>query len=428
MRHFVGALLLGFALSGCGGGTEIIAPAHAAATETPASGATPSATPSSPATLPSATPGPQITPSASALPPGGASSASIYLGDIAQGAVLIYSSNANGSVSPSAIIAGSNTGFSDSTGTSPIYGIAVDAAGTVYILTQTTDATQTSVSAESILAFPAGTTGNVAPARTISLPTSIDAQSLACSGSNLYVTDDAGSGAVDVYAASASGSTMPARTFTDSTAFADPPLKVSVDATGDTYVATYDPSAATSAEETQGVFEFLATANGSITPAGSLSGTNTTFGDGILDAAVIDPNGRIDAVLQDSTSDVVADIAEFDAGAGGNTAPQTSFRDTSSQGPVDAALDSAGNFYVSEIANSTSYAQVNVFAPGAKAPQQTILAYGAVLPLIAIGPYVGISPSASMPFAAHHKLDPGTVYRRFLRLRTTRNGLSRLSR
>jgi len=409
--------LTGTLFAGCGSGTSIgathVAPTPAATNGpggAPTASSNPTATGTSvptPSSAPTATSAPTLaataTPSATPVPPpaGGTSSASIYLGDIAQGAVLIYSSNANGKVSPSAIIAGSNTGFTDSAGSSQIYGIAVDETGTVYVLTQTVDSTGTTIAAESILAFPAGTTGNVAPARTISLPTSIDAESLAYSASNLYVTDQSGTGAIDVYASSATGFVSPLRTFTDSTPFPNLPLKVSVDASGNTYVATNDQTATAATEATQGVYEFSNTANGMTATENTTAGSNTGFESGVLEAAVIDAGGTLDGVVQDATTDTTADIDEFASGATGNATPTITFADTSSQGPIDAAVDAARNLYVSEVANSSQYAQVNVFGPGTKTPQQTIEAYEGELPLIAIGPYVATSPSGQMQVSLH---------------------------
>ena len=356
---------------------------------------TPATSPSAAASpSPAASPAPAASPSAVPPPVGGTSNASIYLGDLFAGAVFIYSSNATGAVSPSAAIAGGMTGITDSNGASPIFGIAVDPSGTTYVLTQTFDSTNTVV-AETIGVFPAGTYGNVAPARTIGLPVTIDGESLAYNGGNLYVADDAGAGSIDVVSASASGASTPTRTFTASGGFANPPNKISFDTSGNVYVATVDPTATAATEATQAVYRFPAGAGGAVA-ATQLTGAATGFANGVLEAAVVDGANRTDAVVQDAANDLYADIDEFAANATGNVAPVTSFQDTSSQGPVDAAVDAANAFYVSEIGATTQYAQVNVFANGAKTPTRTIQAYRSALALIAIGPYVAANASGTM--------------------------------
>jgi hypothetical protein len=82
-------------------------------------------------------------------------------GSLAQAnSILIFDSNSTGNVSPTSTIAGSNTMLED------VVGIAVDSAGNVYVANGNVNG----VSTPSIVVFSAGSTGNVAPVRTIAGP------------------------------------------------------------------------------------------------------------------------------------------------------------------------------------------------------------------------------------------------------------------
>lgn len=78
-----------------------------------------------------------------------------YLG--APGAVLIFASDSTGTVPPTSTISGSESMLDD------VRGVAVDGEGNIYVSN-----VSSSTGVASILEFSAGSTGNVAPMRTIS--------------------------------------------------------------------------------------------------------------------------------------------------------------------------------------------------------------------------------------------------------------------
>jgi len=75
--------------------------------------------------------------------------------------ILIFNSSANGNVSPTSVLEGSETTMNS------IQGLAVDDAGDIYVAA---NGTNLGGGTPSILEFSAGSTGNVAPVRTISGP------------------------------------------------------------------------------------------------------------------------------------------------------------------------------------------------------------------------------------------------------------------
>jgi len=75
--------------------------------------------------------------------------------------ILIFNSSANGNVSPTSVLEGSETTMNS------IQGLAVDDAGDIYVAA---NGTNLGGGTPSILEFSAGSTGNVAPIRTISGP------------------------------------------------------------------------------------------------------------------------------------------------------------------------------------------------------------------------------------------------------------------
>jgi hypothetical protein len=94
--------------------------------------------------------------------------------------ILIFNSSSPGNGPPTSSIAGSNTMIED------VVGIALDSAGNIYV------ANGNVMGAPSILVFSAGSTGNVAPIRTISgsATTMIAAGNLSVdSDGNVYVAD-----------------------------------------------------------------------------------------------------------------------------------------------------------------------------------------------------------------------------------------------
>jgi hypothetical protein len=95
--------------------------------------------------------------------------------------VAVYAANASGAATPSRLIAGSATGLLE-----PL-GIAADALGNIYV----SNVVPTGISSESgeILVFQTGSTGNVAPVRTITSPSIFYGVALDASG-DLFTAED----------------------------------------------------------------------------------------------------------------------------------------------------------------------------------------------------------------------------------------------
>src|SRR5437870_12267511 len=77
---------------------------------------------------------------------------SLYVGANGSASILVYAAGASGNATPTATIAGSNTGLAGT------YGIALDGAGNLYVTTP---------SSNSILVYAAGANGNATPTATI---------------------------------------------------------------------------------------------------------------------------------------------------------------------------------------------------------------------------------------------------------------------
>jgi hypothetical protein len=177
------------------------------------------------------------------------------------GSVELFPPNSCGNVAPSAVIAGSNTGFNT------VDGVGTDAHGTIYA--------NSSVN-ESIQIFPAGTNGNVAPTSTISgsntglgYPDDI----VVGFDSKLYVTSGFGGpvNSVTVYAPGATGNATPVQNITGSNTDFGLPDDLAVDTSGDVFVTDSESSLGPA------VLEWNSGATGNVAPNSSLVGSNTTF-------------------------------------------------------------------------------------------------------------------------------------------------------
>jgi hypothetical protein len=120
--------------------------------------------------------------------------------------ILIFNSSSPGNGPPTSSITGSNTMIED------VVGIALDSEGKIYVA----NGNVTGVSTPSILVFSAGSTGNVAPIRTISgsatTISSIGNLALDSAG-NIYVLNDLN---LLKFAANATGNAAPIGTITTS--------------------------------------------------------------------------------------------------------------------------------------------------------------------------------------------------------------------
>lgn len=190
----------------------------------------------------------------------------------------------------------------------------------------------------SVLVFPVGASGNVAPVRTIAgaqtglaLPIGMGTDSQG----NLYVANRQGGG-VTVYAPNADGNVAPLRTLTAAAAGLGAAEGIAVGTGDDVYVAAC-PGCGASGGGTSGVFHF---------PAGS------TVSDSLLSGINTDMANPGDVALGDASANgqpiYVANsfgglISTFDAGASGNVAP---IRNLNTTGNLQGLAYASSTFFL----------------------------------------------------------------------------------
>jgi hypothetical protein len=148
------------------------------------------------------------------------------------GHVAIFRPGQNGNVAPNHAIVGAAANFHSPTG------VAVDSSGNLYVA----DSCQGYSCSGDIQVFAAGSNGNVASIRTITgAATGIagpEGLALDAAG-DLYVAN-AGTNAITVYAPGATGNAAPIRTIAGSKTRLDAPCGVALDGLGYLYVGTED--------------------------------------------------------------------------------------------------------------------------------------------------------------------------------------------
>jgi hypothetical protein len=131
----------------------------------------------------------------------------IYVASVSAGNILVFSSTETGNTVPAGILAGTSTVISTPTS------VAVDSSGNIYVASFNQPSNSSLV-----LEFSPGSTGNVAPVRTLTSVASDNIYGLTVDAlDNLYVcVQDPTNGqfAVDVFSSSVSGSNAPTATIT----------------------------------------------------------------------------------------------------------------------------------------------------------------------------------------------------------------------
>lgn len=215
------------------------------------------------------------------------------------GSITAYASQATGSVLPLAVISGATTTLGQARG------ITVDAPGNIYVANVAFPPSL----ASSILVFSAGTSGDVAPARSINGALTLLAfpAGIAIDRSgNVYVANSA-SATIEEFSSTATGNVAPTKTIAGSLTGLAVPTGLTLDVSGNIYVTDVGPANAS-------IVEFAASSTGNAAPMKVIAGSSTTLNnpsDIKLDAA-----GNI-YVTNTGTGKVLV----FSNSASGNVAP-----------------------------------------------------------------------------------------------------------
>src|SRR5438552_1464632 len=230
----------------------------------------------------------------------------LYVANEFGNSITVYAAGASGNATPTATIAGGNTGLSFP------FGIAVGGAGKIYVANSASSAG----GSNSITVYAAGATGNATPTATIAggntgldFPTGI-----ALDGAgNIYVANDVANnvGSITVYAAGASGNAMPTATIAGGNTGLSFPQGIALDGTGKIYVTTGNS-----------IRVYASGASGNAPPTSTIAGGNTglSFPVGIVPVAAprssdLNSGGSITVYAAGASGDATSTATI----AGGNT-------------------------------------------------------------------------------------------------------------
>jgi hypothetical protein len=332
-------------LPACGGSGTTSPPTHRA-TPTPSPAPSATATGSaSPSATPTATAKPSATPTATAKPsatPTPLPSSNIIVANLDRPSITVYAPNPAGNLNeaPLATIYGGNTQLSNPEG------LTADAAGRIYVVANTVS----NYSIEVFAANPSGTL-NEAPIATItgnSTGLNIPAGVALDASGRIYVSNDGGTPSITVYAANPSGTLneAPLATIAGTNTFLSDPIGLTVDASGNIYVANeggsilvYPPIPALG-----GTLNEMPTA----VISGPATGLRTPY-----DVA-LDATGKIYVADSTGGSSGSGAIDVFAANPSGFIAPaplaSITGSSTALNGPGFLILDAAGKIYVTDAA------------------------------------------------------------------------------
>jgi hypothetical protein len=181
----------------------------------------------------------------------------------------VYSSTASGNAVPIRSISGMQTDM-----VFPL-ALAIDTADNIYVSQYQNSPTQ-----GGILFFAAGASGNVAPTRAINFPVGDSIESVAVDGKgNVYATDDPPSSGSSIleFTSGSSGQAAPAKTISGSATGLYEVYGLGVDGAGNLFVE--NKSAPSSSGSTLYIDEFAPTASGNVAPAASMSSTSWLSGE-----------------------------------------------------------------------------------------------------------------------------------------------------
>src|SRR5881628_537737 len=222
---------------------------------------------------------------------GGVAGKPLYVANFFGNSITVYAAGASGNATPTATIAGGNTGLNFPNG------VALDGAGNIYVINDV---------GNGITVYAAGASGNVTPTATIAGGNTglASPQGIALDGAgNVYVAD--GANRITVYAAGANGNATPMATIAGGNTGLDLPAAIALDGAGKIYVTNFLGNSIT---------VYAAGASGNATPTATIAGGNT----GLVNPAgiALDGAGNI-YVANDGGSSIMV----YAAGASGNVTP-----------------------------------------------------------------------------------------------------------
>src|SRR5881396_905174 len=243
----------------------------------------------------------------------------LYVANYVGNSITVYAAGASGNATPTATIAGGNTGLNFPNG------VALDGAGNIYVINDV---------GNGITVYAAGASGNVTPTATIAGGNTglASPQGIALDGAgNVYVADGANS--ITVYAAGANGNATPMATIAGGNTGLDLPAAIALDGAGKIYVTNFLGNSIT---------VYAAGASGNATPTATIAGGNT----GLVNPAGITLDGAGNIYV---ANDGGSSIMVYAAGASGNVTPMATIAggNTGLSFPYGIAVDGAGNIYVS---------------------------------------------------------------------------------
>jgi len=259
----------------------------------------------------------------------------LYVANFGNNSITVYSAGASGNATPTATIAGGNTGLNFPNG------VALDGAGNIYAINDL---------GSSITVYAAGASGNAPPTATIAggntglgRPQGI---ALDAAG-NIYVCN-AFPASITVYAAGASGNATPTATIAGGNTGLVLPAAIALDGAGKIYVTNFEGNS---------IMVYAAGASGNATPTATIAGGNT----GLVNPAGITLDGAGNTYV---ANDGGISITVYAAGASGNATPTVTIAggNTGLVDPYGIAVDGAGKIYVT---NANIIGSITVYAAGA---------------------------------------------------------------
>jgi sugar lactone lactonase YvrE len=315
------------------------------------------------APLPSATP----TPATGLAGPFGIardSSGNLYVANQNVSSVTVYAAGATGNSAPTAIIAGANTGLISPTG------ITLDANRKIYVA----NPGSLGGGPDSITVYATGSSGNVTPTATITgsatglaNPTAI---TLDASG-NIYVANSGsqigGVDSITVYPAGSNGNAPPSATISGVSTGLAVPWGIAVGSNGNMYVANDGITIGVS----DSVTVYAAGSNGNAAPSATITGSSTG-----LDSPggiAVDSSGNMYVTNDGSLYGNPDSITVYASGSNGNVAPSNTLFALGIGYPLGIVVDSSGNLYVANNGSAEGNVDaITVYPPNSPVPSETI--------------------------------------------------------